>query len=457
MDLHLLFRYIVLRVKLAVLLSSLCFYVCLSHQSPGYALTVVEDAEDDGDLESVVQIEDEYDPEDHEVFHPTREWQVVKPGQAVPAGLHMRLNLQTGMNEAKLLDENNDDKQERTHKSPFVSETYTGKELKEALAKFKEGVKMQNSQEEEVYVKDIKQRFKQIEDLKKEFNDLHINIETDFEIMTKIINRFNNSLSTTAEKINALNDLEYYVHQVDNAQNLFKLGALQLLISCLNSTDPLLIEHSAFVIGSALASNPKVQIEAFEGGALQKLLVVLAAEHTVSVKKKALYALSSMLRQFPYAQQQFLKLGGLQILKNVFREKKSELLYVRVITLLYDMIVEKLLLHKENNTGQKEEQNQQYNKVHLLESITEQGWCTIISNLLRLPENDAREKVLKTVSVLIPSCREEFKKDQNLYIVLHSLKKEYEDLVRDEQSTGENDGYFSELLNLTNSVLGKLK
>lgn len=57
---------------------------------------------------------------------------------------------------------------------------------------------------------------------------------------------------------------------------------------------------------------------------------------------QALFALSSMLRHFPYAQQQFLKLGGLQVLRNLFKEKGMEALYVRVVTLLYDLIMEKV-------------------------------------------------------------------------------------------------------------------
>lgn len=38
-------------------------------------------------------------------FEATKEWQIVKPGQTIPAGLHVRLNLETGLQEAKLLDE----------------------------------------------------------------------------------------------------------------------------------------------------------------------------------------------------------------------------------------------------------------------------------------------------------------------------------------------------------------
>lgn len=57
---------------------------------------------------------------------------------------------------------------------------------------------------------------------------------------------------------------------------------------------------------------------------------------------QALFALSSMLRHFPYAQQQFLKLGGLQVLRSLFQQKGMEPLHVRVVTLLYDLIMEKV-------------------------------------------------------------------------------------------------------------------
>ena len=41
---------------------------------------------------------------DIEPFIPTKEWQVVKEGQSIPAGLHVRMNFQTHLKEAKLMD-----------------------------------------------------------------------------------------------------------------------------------------------------------------------------------------------------------------------------------------------------------------------------------------------------------------------------------------------------------------
>lgn len=57
---------------------------------------------------------------------------------------------------------------------------------------------------------------------------------------------------------------------------------------------------------------------------------------------QVLFALCSLLRHFPYAQQQFLKLGGLQVLRTLVQAKGTEVLAVRVVTLLYDLVTEKV-------------------------------------------------------------------------------------------------------------------
>ncbi|NWI64841.1 SIL1 factor, partial [Todus mexicanus] len=68
--------------------------------------------------------------------------------QAVPAGSHVRLNLQTGEREAKLADSENgrgDTREERRRKRlgkvDLDSNSFTSQELKKALAKMKESEK----------------------------------------------------------------------------------------------------------------------------------------------------------------------------------------------------------------------------------------------------------------------------------------------------------------------------
>lgn len=68
----------------------------------------------------------------------------------------------------------------------------------------------------------------------------------------------------------------------------------------------------------------------------------MAPHPSGSVPPQVLFALCSLLRHFPYAQQQFLKLGGLQVLRSLVQEKGMEVLAVRVVTLLYDLVTEKV-------------------------------------------------------------------------------------------------------------------
>ncbi|NXP18445.1 SIL1 factor, partial [Scytalopus superciliaris] len=448
------------KVNLLVLLVSVVFsWSSLSDRVPEFALTKIEesDIKDDSGNEPVT--EDDADPEDLEVFYPTHQWQTLRPGQAVPAGSHVRLNLQTGGREAKLPDTENGNRdtregrrRKRLGKVDVDANSFTSQELKEALAKMKESEKAERKAQEE----EVRKKFRPIEQLKEEFEKLNMKMETDYEIMVKLISKFNSSASTLDEKVAALYDLEYYVHQVDNAKDFLSMGGLRLVIDGLNSTEAALKEHAAFVLGAALSSNPKVQIEAIEGGALQKLLVILATEQPLAVRKKALFALSSMLRHFPYAQQQFLKLGGLQVLRSLFRQKGMETLHVRVVTLLYDLIMEKMLLEDSQHGEQLEEKLQQYRQVRLVPAVVEQDWCVLVPNLLAMPEHDTREKVLKLVGVLMAFCREHYRGDPALGTTLGLLRSEYEELAAQEQREGDKDGYFGELLGSINTIIQEL-
>ncbi|NXD28473.1 SIL1 factor, partial [Spelaeornis formosus] len=149
--------------------------------------------------------------------------------QAVPVGSHVRLNLQTGEREAKLPDRGNggsDTREERRRRYRHArhgvgwavdvdANSFTSEELKKALAKMKGNEKA----ERKVSFLPPKQctvrkKFRPIEQLKEEFEKLNMKMETDYEIMVKLINKFNSSASTLDEKVAALYDLEYYVHQV---------------------------------------------------------------------------------------------------------------------------------------------------------------------------------------------------------------------------------------------------
>ncbi|KAJ8281753.1 hypothetical protein COCON_G00042720 [Conger conger] len=437
-------------------------FVCANCEKSTSALTVIESSEpsdDDGEA----HVDSEEDPEDMKVFQPTDQWQTVRPGYAVPAGSHVRLNLQTGLREVKLGEEAPLRYWRDGQRQGMVnteSPSFTAQELKKALKQFKEGAEP-SKKDKEKEEEELRAKFRPMEELKRDMEQLDLLVETDFQIMSRLISKFNSSSSTQEEKVSALLDLEYLVHQVDNGQDLVSMGGLRLVIDALNSTDLRLQESAAFVLGSAVSSNPHVQVEAVEGGALQQLLTLLATERPMGVKKKLLFAIGSLLRHFPFAQSHFLKMGGVQVLGDIFRASGGGPLRVRVITLLYDMIVEKELISQAGldpiPDASHQERLRQYAQISLLPLLAEQGWCSLVPEMLASPEHDWREKALRALLAMMPNCRPQYQQNQALTHSLSTLQEQYQELALSEQGLGEEEGYFGEILSLLNAVLLKVR
>ena len=87
--------YLVVAASLLMMLHC-CNHVCLCEENG-----ISEDSEDD-DLS--LEVEDEEEPT-VSVFEPTHEWKMVEEGQPIPPGLHVRMNMETGKKEAKLMDD----------------------------------------------------------------------------------------------------------------------------------------------------------------------------------------------------------------------------------------------------------------------------------------------------------------------------------------------------------------
>ena len=66
-------------------------------------------------------------------------------------------------------------------------------------------------QEEEA----LKAKFRPLEELKKDLAEMDMRVETDVDIMRRLITKFNSSNATVEERVKALLDLEYLVHQVN--------------------------------------------------------------------------------------------------------------------------------------------------------------------------------------------------------------------------------------------------
>ena len=233
------------------------------------------------------------------LFVPTEDWKVINEGQHIPAGLHVRVNLQTGLKEAKLLDEDGTD--QTSHDNSCISDEsgeceasnsasgdqrthYYGKSDRRGVINKRTKVFSREEVTDMLkYINDnnnfdqdnlpqltssvsqdsdvtIEQQRQILPDSDKEnkkpssnnlLKELPISLHHDVEVMLDLSRILANRSSTASELTHALGELEYYVHQIDNAKNLNVIGGLVLVIRLLNHTDPNVKSSAAHVLGSA--------------------------------------------------------------------------------------------------------------------------------------------------------------------------------------------------------------
>lgn len=87
-------------------------------------------------------------------------------------------------------------------------------------------------------------------------------------------------------------------------------------------------------------SNLEVQRIALDLGMLPIIFSNVDVKGNFVIRRKALFALSSLLRNFPPAQVEFLRFGGMRILTKIFFESGTEVLRIKVLTLISDLLKE---------------------------------------------------------------------------------------------------------------------
>ena len=165
--------------------------------------------------------------------------------------------MQTGKKEAKLLDETEEksqvsaltnvpteDQKENTGEKPAEKPGINYPELKEALKKIKSDAKEG--------VREPSSTFRSYEDIKEELKKIEQSIKTEYEILKELVTNYATQQGDS-EKEQILNDLEFYVHQYDNAQDFVKMGGLKdVVLPALNSTNKELRSSAAFLLGKVM-------------------------------------------------------------------------------------------------------------------------------------------------------------------------------------------------------------
>nr|XP_031846812.1 nucleotide exchange factor Sil1 isoform X1 [Nomia melanderi] len=411
------------------------------------------------------------DEKNETIFVPTREWQVVKKGTPIPEGLHVRINFDIGVTEAKLMDSDETEEKESSenlnshsnsltlHPEKAVPEDeeqsvvpeksnlfdYQLEELKARLKKIKQDEAESLSESNEEHTKKVKQMFRDYKTLKKELKDLEVNITTDSELLSSYFQKFQphkNAITMGTlmpleieEVLDILQNLEYLLHHIDNAIVFADMQGMTKVISpCLNGTNNEIKAEALRLLGAAVQSNPKVQLKALESDFVQKILHILSTNTQTEVKSRCLFALSALIRQFPAAQNVWINHGGLEIFGKILVSDQLQI-QIKVIKLINDLIIERQNLQDVSNPEQSQLKTKAYTVVDLEQKLLVYDYCKHLSNLMiksfkdemnnqfKMNNYEFLETISESMITIVPVCKYQLKgsKDSLLRTIQHLL------------------------------------
>ncbi|OQR98635.1 hypothetical protein ACHHYP_08360 [Achlya hypogyna] len=286
-------------------------------------------------------------------FEPTHEWQEILPNQAIPAGLHVRINLATGKKEAKFLSD--DDAEDGASliapdetlpgstpvptPAPTAAPSSTpgddveeavriGESLFNVLAGLPEPPALDGLDIHTAHSQLSKEDFaayvaKLWKARQAELKEASEAIRDEAQHMQKLIDVLVAPHAARASLLEALEALEWEVQDIDKARDFNTLGGLLATVPYLNATDLGVRAQAAWVVGSAVKHFAEAQTWALQAGALPYLLHALAPPSATppagfyAMQRKALYALTALLQAHEAAQAVFARNGGVDVVASV--------------------------------------------------------------------------------------------------------------------------------------------
>jgi len=362
-------------------------------------------------------------------------------------------------------------------------------------------------------------------------------VETDAEISKKLLQKYNDSyrysdqLAATEERIVILSNIEYYLHQYDNAIDFDTMGGLKTLVADFsryaarrddssNGINNASLVRSwmsviAHCFGSAMSSNPKVQIAALKLNLLTHLLSSIRSsveyldgdtndvdDMVLTLTTRSFYALAALTRNFPHAQNEFAAKDGVTTTKMCLErvlsrlEKSASLkkttiksflkLALRLSGFVSDLLVERRdylgriqstsddLLSGEDQQKRRDEdleRQRQYLQVDVESLLIQAGCCRLLERLtawvasagdqssqssrMVTPTIDDVDKTISPVEAFIQLSSCELRQDGRMRKHLTLMKHNLEPMMaEEEQEEGESgDRTVRDLVERINAVV----
>lgn len=121
---------------------------------------------------------------------------------------------------------------------------------------------------------------------------------SDADLMKEAMTVIVNPEVTLDNKIIAFDNFEQLVENLDNANNMESLGLWTPLIKQMDAAEADMRRMACWCIGTAVQNNTKSQERMLAVGAYPKLVNVVIDDKDTAVRRKAVYALSSGVRNY---------------------------------------------------------------------------------------------------------------------------------------------------------------
>lgn len=208
----------------------------------------------------------------------------------------------------------------------------------------------------------------------------------------------------------------------------------KIVSPCLNGTNTEIKAEALRILGTAVQSNPKVQLKALENDFVQKLLYILSTNSKIEVKSRCLFALSALIRHFPAAQKVWIDHGGVEIFGKILVDDQLQV-QMKVMKLINDLIVERQNLHEITDPKQRQQKGRAYATADVEKKLLTYEYCKHLSNLMitsfkdKLSDHVGTDnyEFLETISdsmiTVAPICIDRFRESKNelLPIIQHLL------------------------------------
>jgi len=171
----------------------------------------------------------------------------------------------------------------------------------------------------------------------------------------------------------AFEGLADIVDNLDNANDFQKIGGFHVMIKCLSSGNSSLRWRAADTLAVCVQNNPYCQNAAMEMNILPVLCNLLETDQSVQVRIKALFAISSLTRAFPPAEQAFLKNDGFSLLIRAMQDENDKLI-TKSAFMLRNMLV--------TNPSHKE-------------TLFKMGFIEQLVGILHTPQKSSHEHVIR--------------------------------------------------------------